>query len=215
MHFKIVSKYFCDFPTKSSNLKNLCGLSKLSFPPLYIFGMYVLPSCARRRHPHYVALHGSIRNKLMPSNYADVYDEKGRKEGKGSNSLSSHHHTQLDKSHNILQTKEVYVKLSGFIVVLYSSSDMVQCQYVFWYNIRQGRRFEKKPTRSTYPRVGYIYYYGTLFLGAKIFMWHFLLYDLKHMFKNPLVGPWYRKFFERKINFEWFTAILGCSCTTP
>ena len=55
--------------------------------------------------------------------------------------------------------------------------------------IRQGRRFEKKPTRSTCLRVGHLYYYGTLFWGAKIFMGHFLLYDLKNMLKSPLMRP--------------------------
>ena len=69
------------------------------------------------------------------------------------------------------------------------------------FTIRQGRRFEKKPTRSTCPRVGHLYYYGTLFLGAKIFMGHFLLYDLKHMLKSLLMRPWFWKFFEKKIKF--------------
>ena len=81
--------------------------------------------------------------------------------------------------------------------------------------IRQGRRFEKKPTRSTCPRVGHLYYYGTLFWGAKIFMWQFLSYDLKHMLKSSLMRPWYWKFFEKRLNFEWVMAILGCSCITP
>ena len=99
------------------------------------------------------------------------------------------------------------------------------CKYCYWKGfptlakyrigvIRQGRGFEKKPTRSACPRVGHLYYYGTLFWGAKILMWHFLLYDLKHMLKSPLMRPRYWNFFAEKINVEWVMAVLGCPCTT-
>ena len=54
-------------------------------------------------------------------------------------------------------------------------------------SIDHSRGFEKMPTRSSDPRVGSLYYYGTLFYGAKIFMRDFLLYDVKYMLKGLLM----------------------------
>ena len=71
--------------------------------------------------------------------------------------------------------------LSPISKTINSSPGSVERILYWWGTIEHGSGFEKVTTRSTYLRVESLYYHGTLFLEVKIFMWQFLLHDLKHI----------------------------------